>query len=142
MLLAIDVGNTNIFQTTSVPIELLQVQSSVMSGLSVTVGGGGAVTNITPDIMFYLTAVQERQATFVNAVTAQINFGSAVNPVTKLGATYHEFDIFINGQYIDKALYNWTPSINAPQIIVFDTTVIGYNLTPADTIIIKGRWAQ
>jgi hypothetical protein len=125
-----------------VPIEVLQTQTSVFSGLSVTVGGGGVVTNLTPDIMFYLTAVQERQATYINSFTAQINFGSAVNPVTKLGATYHEFDIFINGQYIDKALYNWTPSVNAPQTIIFDTATIGYNLTLADTIIIKGRWAQ
>jgi len=138
----IDVGNTNIFQTTSVPIEVLQAQSSIVSGVSVTVGGGGLITNLTPDIMFYLTALQERQATYVNASTVQLNFGSAVNPVTKLSATYHEFDVFVNGQYIDKALYNWTPSINVPQLIVFNNILLGFNITAADTIIVKGRWAQ
>jgi hypothetical protein len=138
----VDVGNTNIFQTTSVPIEVLQAQSSVMSGISVTVGGGGLVTNITPDIMFYLTSIQERTGTYVNSFTSTLNFKTAINPVTKLGATYHEFDVFINGQYIDKALYNWTPSVNAPQTLIFDTATIGYNLTPADTVIVKGRWAQ
>ena len=138
----VDVGNTNIFQTTSVPIEVLQAQSSVMSGISVTVGGGGLVTNITPDIMFYLTSIQERTGTYVNSFTSTLNFKTAINPVTNLRATYHEFDVFINGQYIDKALYNWTPSVNAPQTLIFDTATIGYNLTPADTVIVKGRWAQ
>lgn len=138
----VDVGDTNIFQTTTVPIEVLQIQSSVFSGASVTVSGGGGITNLTPDIMFYLTALQERQATYVNGSTAQLNFGSAKNPVTKLGATYHEFDVFVNGQYIDKALYNWTPTLEAPQTILFNTILLGYTITPADTIIVKGRWAQ
>ena len=57
---------------------------------------------------------------------------------------HSRFDIFINGQYIDKSIYTWTPSIanTATQTIEFNSTTLGYSLEATDTIIIKGRWAS
>ena len=58
-----------------------------------------------------------------------------------LAATVFEFDIFVNGQYIDKAGYTWTPSETGTQTIEFISGVLGYSLEATDAIIIKGRWS-
>ena len=44
-------------------------------------------------------------------------------------------------KYIDKAIYQWTPSNATSQTIVFDTSILGYTLEATDTIIVNGRWA-
>jgi len=49
--------------------------------------------------------------------------------------------VFINGQYIDKVVYTWTPSDVAAQTIIFNTATLGYTLTAQDVIVVKGRWA-
>jgi hypothetical protein len=90
--------------------------------------------------MLYLISLTERQATYINSTNVTINAFAAVNPVTTLVATKDEFDIYINGQYIDKAAYTWTPSDVATQTITFNTALLGYGIDPTDTVIIKGRW--
>ena len=54
----------------------------------------------------------------------------------------NEFDVFINGQYIDKPVYIWTPDGGTTQTIEFDSGSLGYELEATDTIIIKGRWSS
>jgi hypothetical protein len=139
--MVVDVGNLNIFSTTSVPQNILQFQSNVMSGASIVVSGGGNTQTIDAAAMIYLTNVTERQATYSNPTTITISSFAAVNPVIYTVATKDEFDLYINGQYIDKQAYTWTPSDILSQTIVFDPNVLGYEVESTDLIIVKGRWA-
>ena len=111
-----------------------------MSGGSVVVSGGGSNISLNAAAMLYLTALTEKQATYVNATTVTVSAQAAINPVTNTIATVNEFDIYINGQYVDKAVYTWTPTDASTQTITFNTTMLGYGIDPTDTVIIKGRW--
>jgi len=137
---AIDVG-FNIFETTQIPVQLLQMQSVITSGGIISVAGGGSSSSINAVAMNYITNLTEKLATYLNTTTVTITSFAAVNPVTTTVATKNEFDIYINGQYIDKVVYTWTPSDIASQTIVFDTAELGYTLSATDVIVVKGRWA-
>jgi glutaredoxin len=105
----IDIG-LDLFSTTVVPQQLLRFQSQVLAGGSVTVSSGGTSAGATIDAttMSYLVNLTEEQASYSNASTVTISAAAAINPTTLLAATKAEFDIYINGQYIDKAAYTWT----------------------------------
>jgi hypothetical protein len=137
----VDVGDLNIFSSTTVPQNILQYQSNVMSGANIVVSGGGGAQTINAAAMTYLTNISERQGVYVNQTTITISSFAATNPVTYNTATKDEFDLYINGQYIDKAAYSWTPNDIASQTIVFDPNVLGYVIESTDLIIVKGRWA-
>jgi len=137
----IDVG-VDLFNTTTVPVQLLQVQSRIVSGGSVVATGGGSTNTINAATMLYLTALTEKQSTRVNATTVTIAGTPKINPITFATSTGNEFDLYINGQYIDKQCYTWTPNdLLATQTIVFDTVALGYAIDVTDLIIVKGRWA-
>ena len=137
----IDVG-VDLFNTTTVPVQLLQVQSRIISGTSVIAIGGGSTNTINAATMLYLTALTEKQATRVNTTTVTIAGTPKINPVTLSTSTGNEFDLFINGQYIDKQCYTWTPNdLLTTQTIVFDIVALGYTIDVTDLIIVKGRWA-
>ena len=137
----IDIG-LDLFSTTVVPQQLLRFQSQVLAGGSVTVSSGGTSAGATIDAttMSYLVNLTEEQASYSNASTVTISAAAAINPTTLLAATKAEFDIYINGQYIDKAAYTWTPNTLSTQTIVLNTIVLGYSITPSDVVIINGRW--
>jgi hypothetical protein len=136
----VDVGELNIFSTTQLPQAILQYQSNLLSGGTVVVNGGGSSTTLDANTFTYLIAITEKQATYVSATTVTVMGYAKTNPVTFAVATVNEFDIYINGQYIDKAAYTWTPSDVTPQTITFNTALLGYGIDPTDTVIIKGRW--
>ena len=139
----IDVG-LDLFSTTVVPEQLLQFQSQVLAGGSVTVsstGGASGGTSIDAETMSYLVDLTEKQASYSSNTTVTVSGAAAINPTTALAATKAEFDIYINGQYIDKAAYTWTPTTSATQTIVFDTDTLGYTIESDDVIIVNGRWA-
>ena len=139
----IDVG-LDLFSTTVVPEQLLQFQSQVLAGGSVTVsstGGASGGTSINAETMSYLVDLTEKQASYSSNTTVTVSGAAAINPTTALAATKAEFDIYINGQYIDKAAYTWTPTTNATQTIVFNTDTLGYTIESDDVIIVNGRWA-
>lgn len=136
----VDVDN-NIFETLEVPTQLLQLQTNIMSGGTAIISGGGVNVSINAQAMTYLTNITEKIATYSNATTVTISSFAAINPVTFAVASKNEFDIFINGQYIDKAVYTWTPSDIAAQTIIFNTATLGYTLTAQDVVVVKGRWA-
>jgi hypothetical protein len=139
----IDVG-LDLFSTTVVPEQLLQFQSQVLAGGSVTVsstGGASGGTSINAETMSYLVDLTEKQASYSSNTTVTVSGPAAINPTTALAATKAEFDIYINGQYIDKAAYTWTPTTSATQTIVFDTNTLGYTIESDDVIIVNGRWA-
>ena len=136
----VDVDN-NIFETLEIPAQLLQLQTNIMSGGTAIISGGGVNVSINAQAMTYLTNITEKIATYSNATTVTISSFAAVNPVTLAIASKNEFDIFINGQYIDKAVYTWTPSDVTTQTIVFDTAELGYTLNANDVVVVKGRWA-
>jgi hypothetical protein len=137
----VDIGTTDMFATVNVPVQLLAVQSVILGGGNITVTGGGASTSIDAATLSYLTAVSDRIATYSSNTTVTVNAFAAINPVTNLTATKNEFNVYINGQYIDKAVYTWTPSDITNQTIIFDTGILGYTIDSTDTIIINGRWA-
>jgi len=136
----IDVDN-DIFNTTSIPVALLNVQSAIFSGTNVMVSNNGSNVGINAATMLYLTNLTDQTATYSNSTTVTVSAFAAINPVTTTTSTKNEFDVYINGQYIDKVVYTWTPSDIISQTIVFDTAVLGYGLNSADVIIINGRWA-
>lgn len=129
----------DIFNTTIVPTALLQAQSYVSSGGSVTVTGGTNV-DIDANTMSYLTTLSDKTATYSSGTTVTVTALAKINPVTNTVATKNEFNVYINGQYIDKVVYTWTPSDTGNQTIIFDTATLGYTIDPSDVIIINGRW--
>jgi len=127
------VVTSEIFQTTAIPSALLQTGTG-------TIIIDGVPVQISPELMNYLINLSDRQATWVNSSTVTISAAAAINPLTSGTANVNEFNVYINGQYIDKQLYTWTPSNASTQTIVFDTAALGFNIEAADAIIINGRW--
>ena len=132
--------DVDVFSTTTVPVALLQVSQQIFSGGSVQVSGGTSGT-IDAQTLTYLTNLSDRQAVYSSATTVTVTAAAALNPVTGAAATKNEFNVYINGQYIDKAVYTWTPTNSSTQTIIFDTATLGYTIDSTDTIIINGRWA-
>ena len=130
-----------IFTTTTIPQQILQVKNYVMSGGMVSVSGGGSSTTLNAATMNYLVNLIEKVGVYANVNSITINAQAALNPVTLQPATKDEFDIYINGQYVDKLCYTWTPSDVTTQTIVFDLNELGYPIESTDVIIVKGRWA-
>jgi hypothetical protein len=131
----------DIFDSTIVPQELISAKQRIISGNVVIAGGASGGAQIDVPTIEYLTNLTEFPGNVVDGDTITVNEQAARNPVTNLSATGNEFDIFINGQYIDKSAYTWTPTVSGTQTIEFITGVLGYSLEATDTIIIKGRWA-
>lgn len=138
--ISVDVGDLNIFSTTQIPQAILQYQSNILSGGTVVINGSNGSSTIDANTFTYLVAVTEQQATYVSSTSVSIAAYAKVNPITFTIATKDEFDIYINGQYVDKSVYNWTPSDITTQLIIFNTSMLGYGIDPADVVIIKGRW--
>ena len=136
--------DTNIFDTTIVPQSILNVQQQVLSGGSVILSGGGTTGGTTLDAttMLYITNLSDLSGSYSDADTIIVTGSAATNPVTSTAATKNEFDVYINGQYIDKYLYTWTPDITTAQTIDFNTGSLGYEIGSTDTIVINGRWSS
>jgi len=128
----------DLFGSTTVSSKIL---TAYAAGQNVTVSSPTSATKLDPAIMGYLTNITEQQAVYSNTTTVTIAALAAINPVLLTIATKNEFDIYINGQYIDKSAYTWTPSDISSQIIIFDTSILGYQIDASDIIIVKGRWA-
>jgi len=137
----LDIGDTNIFETTIVPIQILQSSQHIMGGGSVSISSTGGSTSITAQTLTYLVTLQDKIATYSNSSTVTVANPVAVNPTNNAAATKNEFNVYINGQYIDKIAYTWTPDANNFQTIVFNTTLLGYNIESEDLVVINGRWA-
>jgi hypothetical protein len=135
----IDVG-MDVFNTTELPQSLLKLQTNVLSGANVIITGGGATATIDAAAMTYLTNLSDKQATYASANTVTVTAFAAINPVTTSVASKNEFNVYINGQYVDKVVYTWTPSDINTQTITFNTSTLGYNIESSDVIIINGRW--
>ena len=133
--------DSSIFETTKIPTQLLKASQTIVGGGSVIVNSGGTSTTVDNNTMAYLTALLDKTATFVSTTTVTVSGTPKINPTTLAYATINEFDVYINGQYIDKAVYTWTPDEGVTQTIVFDTTVLEYDIESTDTVIINGRWA-
>ena len=133
--------DSNIFETTKIPTQLLRSSQTIAGGGTVIVNGsGGSSTTIDGNALTYLTTLTDKTATYVSATTVTVNAKPAINPTNLQFANVNEFDVYVNGQYIDSSGYTWTPNDNATQTIVFDTVVLGYDIIDTDVIIINGRW--
>jgi len=130
--------DADLFSSTTVPVALLHVSQEIFSGGTVTVGKPGIT--IDNALMQYLLNVSDKTAAYLNSTSVTLFEFAAINPYTEQPATKDEFNIYINGQYIDKGAYTWTPSATISQTIVFDTNALGYNIDASDVIIINGRW--
>ena len=130
----------NIFNSTIVPFNILQAQQYISSGGTATLSGASSGT-LNAAAMLYLTNLTDKIATFSTSNSITLPHQIAYNPITAGLATKNEFNVYINGQYIDKDLYTWTPSNTTTQSIVFDTSILGYIIEATDTIIVNGRWA-
>jgi hypothetical protein len=128
----------DLFASTTVSSKVL---TAYAAGQNVTVSTPTSSTKLDPAIMAYLTNITEQLAVYSSSTTVTIAAGAAINPVLLITATKNEFDIYINGQYIDKSAYTWTPLDISSQIIIFDTNILGYQIDASDIIIVKGRWA-
>jgi len=136
--------DVDIFSSTTVPVAILQVSQQIFAGGSIVVSGGSgsSTSTINAETMAYLVNLSDRSGNINNSTTVTVSAVAAINPTTTSSATKNEFDVYINGQYIDKDVYTWTPSeISLTQTIVFDTNILGYTLTPEMIIIVNGRWA-
>ena len=132
----------DLFESTTVPPRLQAVAQQVFSGTTMLASGPNIpTTQIDASAMAYIINMRDEIATRVNSTTVTVSAVSATNPITNNVASVNEFDIYINGQYIDKAVYNWTPTTSLPQTIVFDTAVLGYDLESDYIIVSNGRWA-
>ena len=139
----LDIG-TNIFSTTVVPQKILNVKQQVMSGASIVVSGAtaaGESVKIDANAMTYLTNLQDKFGQYVSSNSITIPASVATNPTNSQLATKQEFNVYINGQYIDKHMYNWAPTGNGIQNITFNLGQLGYDIESTDTITINGRWS-
>ena len=128
--------DVDLFSTTTVPAPILRIAST-----NQTVRVTGATTGtLDAATLSYLTELSDQTATRTSSTTVTVAAAAATNPVTGAAATKNEFNVYINGQYIDKAVYTWTPAATT-QTIVFDTATLGYDIDSTDIIIINGRWA-
>ena len=133
--------DSNIFETTKIPIQLLRSSQTIAGGGTVIVNGSsGSSTTIDGNALTYLTTLTDKTATYVSATTVTVNAKPAINPTNLQFANVNEFDVYVNGQYIDSSGYTWTPNDDTIQTIVFDTNVLGYDIIDTDAIIINGRW--
>jgi hypothetical protein len=130
--------DSDLFGSTTVSSKVL---TAYAAGQNVTVSTPTSSTKLDPAIMAYLTNITEQQAVYSSTTTVTIATNAAINPVLLTTATKNEFDVYINGQYIDKSAYTWTPSDISSQIIIFNTSILGYQIDASDIIIVKGRWA-
>lgn len=137
----LDLDLDSLFGSTSLPQQLLDQQQNIISGNAVLVSNDNTVKPIDAAAMLYLTELTDKSGSFSDTDTIIISAASAVNPITDTTATKNEFDVYINGQYIDKYLYEWTPNDTAIQTINFNTGSLGYEIALTDTIIINGRWS-
>lgn len=125
--------DSTLIDSTTVPTSILQSGTGTISTPTGNV-------QITPNIFSYLISLRDEQATYVSSTTVTLTALAAINPVTLATASKNEFDVYINGQYIDKVCYTWTPSDISAQTIVFDTATLGYNIDSTDVVIVNGRW--
>lgn len=132
----------SVFDTTIVPQQLINAKQRIISGNVVIAGGASGGAQIDVPTINYLTELTEQPGSFVDGDTITVSAAAATNPITNNPATVNEFDIFINGQYIDKPVYTWTPDGGTTQTIEFDSGSLGYELESTDTIIVKGRWSS
>jgi glutaredoxin len=130
----------DIFGSTTVPQDILDSQQRIAGGGTVVAENGNGTTVIDGPTLSYLINLTDQTGTFVDTDTITVPEAAAINPVNLTVATKNEFDVYINGQYIDKVLYTWTPLQTSPQTIDFDTSTMGYTLDSQDVIIINGRW--
>ena len=128
--------DVDLYSTTNVHTPILRMAST---GQTIRVTGATTAT-LNVATMLYLTNLSDQTATWSSTTTVSISAAAATNPVTNAAATKNEFNVYINGQYIDKQVYTWTPATTT-QTIVFDTATLGYTLDSTDVIIINGRWA-
>jgi hypothetical protein len=131
--------DVDVFNTTTVPVSILQVSQQIFSGGVVQLTGG-STGQLDTAVMLYLTQLQDKYATITMDNNAEVLATPAINPLTNGVATKNEFDIYINGQYIDKIAYTWTPSNTATQSIVFDPNILGYTVESTMVIVVNGRW--
>lgn len=124
----------DLFNTTQVPTSILQ------TGGGTIIIDDNTVIQISAEIMNYLVNLTDQIATVVDASTITVNALAAINPVTLTTASVNEFDVYINGQYIDKICYTWTPSDITTQTIVFNIGTLGYSLSATDVVVVHGRW--
>ncbi len=141
----IDLDTSILFGSTTIPQQLLEQKQNIISGNAVLVsndagsaGGGGTIDAAT---MLYITELSDISGSFSDADTIAVTGSAALNPITSAAATKNEFDVYINGQYIDKYLYEWTPSVSAIQTLDFNTGLLGYVIASSDTVVINGRWS-
>jgi hypothetical protein len=127
--------DVTLIDSTTVPTSILQ------SGMG-TISTPSGNVQITPTIFSYLINMRDELALYTNSTTVTINAYASINPVTLAIASKNEFDVYINGQYIDKVCYTWTPSDISAQTIVFNTVTLGYTISADDVVVINGRWAQ
>jgi hypothetical protein len=129
-----------VFSTTTVPVSILQVSQQIFSGGVVQLTGG-TTGQLDTSVMLYLTQLQDKYATVTEDNNVEVIATPAINPLTNGVATKNEFDIYINGQYIDKIAYTWTPSNTITQSIVFDPNILGYTIESNMVIVVNGRWS-
>lgn len=132
--------DVDVFATTHVPVSILQVSQQIFAGGTVQLTGGSS-SQVDAAVMLYLTQLQDKYATVIADNTTQVTATPATNPATGGIATKNEFDVYINGQYIDKIAYTWTPSNTITQSIVFDANMLGYIVDSSMVVVINGRWA-
>jgi uncharacterized protein YceK len=133
--------DSELFSSTQVPASILAVSQQIFSGGTIIASGGGSTTSINTTTLNYLINLTDQYATVTNLTTVIINAAAAINPSTLGFATKNEFDVYINGQYIDKNVYTWTPSDTLPNTIIFDTALLGYDLDVNFVVVVNGRWA-
>jgi hypothetical protein len=129
--------DVDLFNSTIIPDQLYRISQT---GAAVNVTGATSA-KLDPNTLLYLIGLSDKLATYQNATTVTVTGIAALNPLTGNAANKNEFNVYLNGQYIDKIAYEWTPENVATQTIVFDTAVLGYNIESQDTIVVNGRWA-
>lgn len=111
------------------------------------VSPGGVNTNVSininNDILLYLNTNITKTAIYQSATTAKVlNASFAIAPAGLPSTDKNSFYYFINGQNVNINAIN-TISQNGNDVdIVFNTSVLEYDLESTDEIIVVGKWSS
>jgi len=100
----------------------------------------GASQGLTPIYADYLINNTSLVGTYVNSTSVTFNKGWAEAPSPLPANSSTNFNIFVNGVYIEPSSYTFTNNITYSTLVI-NPTLLGYSLESNDLVIAVGKFA-
>jgi hypothetical protein len=107
-------------------------------GVNIIINEGGS-GGLTPDYANYLINNTSLVGTYVSSTSVTFNKGWAVAPSPLPANSSTNFNIFVNGVYIEPSSYTFTNNITYSTLVI-NPTLLGYSLESNDLVIAVGKF--